>query len=64
MIDRKTIEKVEAHNADAVNKGANVVLGGKRAAQGGSFFGPTVLTHVTTDMAGRRVAAMALTPAG
>jgi len=27
-----------------------VVLGGKRAAQGGSFFEPTVLTDVTTDM--------------
>ena len=31
-------------------KGAKVVLGGKRAAQGGSFFEPTVLTDVTTDM--------------
>jgi Aldehyde dehydrogenase family len=27
-----------------------VVIGGKRAAQGGSFFEPTVLTDVTTDM--------------
>ena len=27
-----------------------MVLGGKRAAQGGSFFEPTVLTDVTTDM--------------
>ena len=36
--------------ADAVKKGAKVVLGGKRAAQGGSFFEPTVLTDVTTDM--------------
>jgi succinate-semialdehyde dehydrogenase/glutarate-semialdehyde dehydrogenase len=27
-----------------------VVLVGKRAAQGGSFFEPTVLTDVTTDM--------------
>jgi hypothetical protein len=27
-----------------------VVTGGKRAAQGGSFFEPTVLTDVTTDM--------------
>jgi acyl-CoA reductase-like NAD-dependent aldehyde dehydrogenase len=26
------------------------VTGGKRAAQGGSFFEPTVLTDVTTDM--------------
>jgi len=27
-----------------------VVTGGKRAAQGGSFFEPTVLTDVTTHM--------------
>jgi succinate-semialdehyde dehydrogenase/glutarate-semialdehyde dehydrogenase len=27
-----------------------VVPGGKRAARGGSFFEPTVLTDVTTDM--------------
>src|ERR1700730_6860964 len=46
----KAVEKVEAHIADAVKKGAKVVTGGKRAAQGGSFFEPTVLTDVTTDM--------------
>src|SRR5205807_5749354 len=46
----KAVEKVEAHIADAVRKGAKVVTGGKRAAQGGSFFEPTVLTDVTTDM--------------
>ena len=46
----KAVEKVEAHIADAVEKGANVVTSGKRAAQGGSFFEPTVLTDVTTDM--------------
>src|SRR5262249_3063546 len=40
----------EAHIADALKKGAKVVTGGKRAAQGGSFFEPTVLTDVTTDM--------------
>jgi succinate-semialdehyde dehydrogenase/glutarate-semialdehyde dehydrogenase len=27
-----------------------VVAGGKRAALGGTFFEPTVLTDVTTDM--------------
>ena len=38
LIDMKAVEKVEAHIADAVKKGAKVVTGGKRAAQGGSFF--------------------------
>jgi hypothetical protein len=42
--------KVEAHIADAVKKGAEVVTGGKRSALGGTFFEPTVLTDVTTDM--------------
>jgi succinate-semialdehyde dehydrogenase/glutarate-semialdehyde dehydrogenase len=50
LIDMKAVEKVEAHIADAVNKGAKVVTGGKRAAQSGGFFEPTVLTDVTTDL--------------
>jgi hypothetical protein len=50
LIDMKAVEKVEAHITDAVKKGVKVVLGGKRAAQGGSFFEPTALTDVTTDM--------------
>src|SRR5216110_828999 len=50
LIDMKAIEKVEAHIADAVKKGAKVAIGGHRHALGGSFFEPTVLTDVTTDM--------------
>jgi len=50
LIDMKAIEKVESHIADAVQKGAKIVIGGKRHALGGSFFEPTVLTGVTTDM--------------
>ncbi len=50
LIDMKAVEKVEAHIAFALKKGAKVVTGGKRAAQGGTFFEPTVLTDVTTDM--------------
>ena len=50
LIDMKAVEKVEAHIADAVKKGTKVVTGGKRAAQGGSFFEPTVLTDVTIEM--------------
>jgi succinate-semialdehyde dehydrogenase/glutarate-semialdehyde dehydrogenase len=40
LIDLKAVEKVEAHIADVLKKGAKVVTGGKRAAQGGSFFEP------------------------
>jgi succinate-semialdehyde dehydrogenase / glutarate-semialdehyde dehydrogenase len=50
LIDMKAVEKVEAHIADAVKKGARVVTGGKRSALGGIFFEATVLTDVTTDM--------------
>ena len=51
LIDMRAVEKVEAHISDAVGKGARVVVGGKRHALGGTFFEPTVLADVTTDMA-------------
>jgi len=50
LIDMKAVAKVEEHIADAVGKGARIAVGGKRHALGGSFFEPTVLTDVTTDM--------------
>jgi succinate-semialdehyde dehydrogenase/glutarate-semialdehyde dehydrogenase len=50
LIDMKAAEKVEAHIADAVKRGAKFVTGGKRSALGGTFFEPTVLADVTTDM--------------
>ena len=51
LIDMKAVEKVEEHIADAVGKGARVVVGGKRHALGSSFFEPTILADVTTKMA-------------
>ena len=50
MIDMKGVEKVEEHIADAIAKGARVVTGGKRHAKGGTFFEPTVLADVKTNM--------------
>ena len=50
LINEAAVEKVEAHVADAVEKGAHVVMGGKRAALGGTFYEPTVLTGVTPAM--------------
>ncbi|MGE5202751.1 MAG: NADP-dependent succinate-semialdehyde dehydrogenase [Acidobacteriota bacterium] len=50
LIDMKAVEKVEEHVSDAVAKGAHVVVGGKRHALGGSFYEPTVLTGVNTQM--------------
>lgn len=51
LIDSKAVDKVEEHIADAVGKGARVVVGGKRHELGGTFFQPTVLVDVTTQMA-------------
>jgi succinate-semialdehyde dehydrogenase / glutarate-semialdehyde dehydrogenase len=50
LIDDKAVQKVEQHIADAVAKGARVLLGGKRHALGHSFFEPTVIADVTADM--------------
>src|SRR5438132_1723274 len=51
LIDDRAVEKVESHIADAVSKGAAVVVGGHRHTLGGRFFEPTVLTNVTRAMA-------------
>ena len=50
LIDEAAVKKVEEHIADATARGAKIVTGGKRHALGGTFFEPTVLTGVTTDM--------------
>ena len=50
LIDQGGVEKVEEHIEDAVSKGANVIVGGKRHALGRTFFEPTVLTDVTSEM--------------
>jgi succinate-semialdehyde dehydrogenase / glutarate-semialdehyde dehydrogenase len=50
LINNAGVEKVEEHITDAVGKGAKVVIGGKRHKLGRSFFEPTVLTGVTSEM--------------
>ena len=49
LIDGPAVEKVERHVADAVEQGAELVLGGSRIE--GQFFQPSVLTGVTMEMA-------------
>ena len=51
LIDDRAVEKVESHIADAISKGARVMVGGKRHSRGGRFFEPTILTGVTPAMA-------------
>ena len=49
LIDGPAVEKVERHVADALEQGAELVLGGSRIE--GQFFQPSVLTGVTMEMA-------------
>ena len=50
LIDKAGLDKVEEHVTDALGKGAKILIGGKRHKLGGTFYEPTVLTGVTTDM--------------
>ncbi|MFL6660358.1 MAG: NADP-dependent succinate-semialdehyde dehydrogenase [Massilia sp.] len=50
LIEEKAVVKVEEHIADALAKGARLLTGGKRHALGHSFFQPTVVADVTSDM--------------
>jgi succinate-semialdehyde dehydrogenase / glutarate-semialdehyde dehydrogenase len=49
LIDMPAVEKVERHVADAIEHGAELVVGGERMH--GQFFQPSVLVGVTADMA-------------
>ncbi len=50
LIDENALRKVEAHVADAIEKGATVLAGGKRHALGRTFYEPTVLSGATPAM--------------
>ena len=50
LINEDAVLKVEALLDDALEKGAQLVCGGKRHALGGTFFEPTILTGVTPAM--------------
>ena len=50
LIDMAAVEKVEEHIADALSKGARVMVGGSRHELGQSFFQPTILADVDTSM--------------
>lgn len=52
LIHDRAISKVEAHVRDAEKKGAKVVVGGNKMPElGPNYFQPTVITHMTTEMA-------------
>jgi succinate-semialdehyde dehydrogenase / glutarate-semialdehyde dehydrogenase len=50
LITEQAVAKVQRHVDDAVERGAEVVLGGSRHARGGTFYEPTLLTGATQEM--------------
>jgi succinate-semialdehyde dehydrogenase/glutarate-semialdehyde dehydrogenase len=50
LIEAAAVAKVQEHVADALAKGASLLLGGKPHTLGGLFFEPTILTGVTAEM--------------
>jgi succinate-semialdehyde dehydrogenase/glutarate-semialdehyde dehydrogenase len=48
LIEEAAVKKVEQHVADALQKGARVITGGRRA--GGQFFEPTLLADANANM--------------
>ncbi len=50
LINEQAANDMEAFVADALSKGANMVVGGNRSDLGSHFFEPTILTNVTGEM--------------
>ncbi|CAE6738003.1 NAD-dependent succinate-semialdehyde dehydrogenase [Paraburkholderia domus] len=50
LINQAALRKVEAHVADALQKGAKVLTGAKPHALGGTFYEPTVLANASNSM--------------
>jgi succinate-semialdehyde dehydrogenase/glutarate-semialdehyde dehydrogenase len=50
LIESAAVEKVERHVADAVSKGARLLIGGHRHALQGRFYEPTVLADAQDNM--------------
>jgi len=50
LIDGPALEKVQRHVADALERGAELLLGGHPHERGGQFFEPTVIDGITDTM--------------
>ncbi|RXK81963.1 NAD-dependent succinate-semialdehyde dehydrogenase [Filimonas effusa] len=50
LINKKAIDKVQELLADALNKGAELVMGGHLHSAGPLFFEPTIISNCTADM--------------
>ncbi|KAK8507601.1 hypothetical protein V6N12_017894 [Hibiscus sabdariffa] len=50
LINEVVVQRVESFLQDALSKGAKVIIGGKRHSLGMTFYEPTIVTDVKTDM--------------
>lgn len=50
LIDHNAIKKVSEHVQDAVDRGAELLLGGHPHSLGGNFFSPTLISFATSEM--------------
>ena len=50
LIDQKAIDKVDRMVAEAIDAGAEAIVGGKKHAAGAQFYAPTVLANVSREM--------------
>ncbi|NYS61322.1 NAD-dependent succinate-semialdehyde dehydrogenase [Vreelandella salicampi] len=50
LIDHNAVKKVSEHVQDAVDRGAELLLGGHPHSLGGNFFSPTLISFATREM--------------
>ncbi|TXY04648.1 NAD-dependent succinate-semialdehyde dehydrogenase [Vibrio mimicus] len=50
LINVAAVTKVEEHVADAISKGGQILVGGKRHSLGATFFEPTVIANAADNM--------------
>jgi len=50
LINEDGLDKVVEHVKDALDKGAELVIGGEKHEKGGQFYQPTILTNMNHDM--------------
>ncbi len=50
LVNKKQLNTLLEQFNDAVNKGANVICGGKQPKEKENYFEPTILTNITKDM--------------
>lgn len=50
MVASRQLDLLEAQVNDAITRGGKLAIGGHRVTPEGSYFEPTILTHITRDM--------------